>query len=92
MSVFVNESPTKEFKVGKGLRQGDPLSPFLFVIVVEGLIGLVRKSIYNGDFSDFHVNDRCLVDILQFVMLLFLLETVVGNTFGLSNRCLEDSK
>lgn len=42
MPVLVNGSPTKEFKVFRGLWQGDhPLSHFLFVMVAEGLSGLV---------------------------------------------------
>lgn len=34
---MVNISPTKEFEISKGVRQGDPMSPFLFIIVMEGL-------------------------------------------------------
>ncbi|XP_058751966.1 uncharacterized mitochondrial protein AtMg01250-like [Vicia villosa] len=66
MSVLVNGSPTKEFKVSKGLRQGDPLSPFLFVLVVEGLTGLVKNSMLSGDFQGFAFSENCKVDILQF--------------------------
>nr|GEY88243.1 RNA-directed DNA polymerase, eukaryota [Tanacetum cinerariifolium] len=36
-SILVNGSPTSEFSIKKGFRQGDPLSPFLFVLVMEGL-------------------------------------------------------
>jgi len=44
ISVLVNGSPTKEFKPKRGLRQDDPLTPFLFIIVAEGLTGLVREA------------------------------------------------
>ena len=37
LSVLVNGSPTLEFALEKGIRQGDPLSLLLFTIVAEGL-------------------------------------------------------
>ncbi|GKV11964.1 hypothetical protein SLEP1_g23173 [Rubroshorea leprosula] len=44
VSILVNGSPTRQFKVSKGLRQGDPLSPFLFLIIAEALNGIITKA------------------------------------------------
>ncbi|KAI3704850.1 hypothetical protein L1987_75079 [Smallanthus sonchifolius] len=47
-SVLVNGSPTFEFPCYKGMRQGDPISPFLFLIVMEGFSSMVRKASRSG--------------------------------------------
>lgn len=43
------------------------LSPFLFVLVSEGLTGLVKKSTLLGEFQSLKMNENCKVDVLQFV-------------------------
>ncbi|CAL5361639.1 unnamed protein product [Camellia sinensis] len=48
ISVLVNGSPTAEFSPQRGLRQGDPLSPFLFTMVAEGLNILLERAKEQG--------------------------------------------
>ena len=52
ISILVNGSPNDEFEVVRGLRQGYPLSLFIFNIVAEGLsmmfIEVVRKRLFGG--------------------------------------------
>ncbi|GJS55288.1 RNA-directed DNA polymerase, eukaryota, reverse transcriptase zinc-binding domain protein [Tanacetum coccineum] len=43
-STLVNGSPASEFSIKKGLRQGDPLSPFLFILVMEGLHVAIKDA------------------------------------------------
>lgn len=67
MSILVNDSPTNEFHLHKGLRQGDPLSPFLFLIAAEGLSYLMRKAEATREFEGFKIaGDKVTVSHLQF--------------------------
>ncbi|KAL0293706.1 UNVERIFIED_CONTAM: Retrovirus-related Pol polyprotein from type-2 retrotransposable element R2DM [Sesamum radiatum] len=51
-SVCINGAPHGFFRGARGLRQGDPMSPFLFVLVMEVLTLMLRQRIeQNGGFS-----------------------------------------
>jgi len=43
ISLFVNDTPTEEFGMKRGLRQGNLLASFLFLVVAERLTGLRRE-------------------------------------------------
>lgn len=49
--MIINGSPASEFKISKGVRQGDPLSQFLFIIVMEGLNVALEAAKDNGLFK-----------------------------------------
>jgi len=54
-SVLVNGCPTDEFPMERGLRQGDPLSPFLFLLVAEGFNVLMQSLVEAGLFHGYDV-------------------------------------
>jgi hypothetical protein len=75
-SVLLNGIPGKEFKCKRGVRQGDPLSPLLFVlgvdllqsvINVEALLGNLAhplSSDFSGDYPIIQHADDTLVILL----------------------------
>ncbi|XP_068474709.1 secreted RxLR effector protein 78-like [Phaseolus vulgaris] len=67
VSVLVNGSPTEEFIPSRGLRQGDPLAPFLFLVVAEGLTGLVREAVKANLLTGLKIGRKgTLMSLLQF--------------------------
>ncbi|XP_057425982.1 uncharacterized protein LOC130719377 [Lotus japonicus] len=78
----------------KGLRQGDPLAPFLFVIVAEGLNGLVKRAVLCNKLKPARVGKQAPIEVscLQFADdTLFIGEASAQNVvvFKCILRCFE---
>ena len=44
-SIVINGEPKGFITQSRGIRQGDPLSPYLFLLCAEGLLALLRKDV-----------------------------------------------
>ena len=73
---FNKWSPFGFFQSSKGLKQEDPLSPYLFVITMEVFSCLLRRAISGGYLSSWRVRDRSGERIL-ISHLLFADDTLV---------------
>ncbi|RVW41542.1 LINE-1 reverse transcriptase-like [Vitis vinifera] len=75
-SVMVNGSPTGFFQSSRGLRQGDPLSPYLFVVVMEAFSVLIKKAVDGGFLAPCLIRGR-RGEGVQISHLLFADDTLI---------------
>ena len=65
LSLLINGVATTFFKVGRGLRQGCPLAPLLFLVVVEGLGRAILYAKANETYQGISFgNDIVLTHVL----------------------------
>ena len=57
-SILINGSPNNFFGSSRGLRQGDPLSPMLFLIVMKVFSKMLRRVEGAGLIRGFKVESR----------------------------------
>nr|GEV94286.1 hypothetical protein [Tanacetum cinerariifolium] len=54
-SILINKGPSSEFLIVSGLKQGDPLAPFLFILVMESLHLFVTRAVNDGIFKGLRI-------------------------------------
>jgi len=79
--VFVNGNPTKQVNIKKTLKQGDPLAPFLFLLLTKGLGSLMK---FGGNFffskTSRFGGSEVVISHFQYVAdTLFIVESCVEN-------------
>lgn len=67
INTLVNRTPGREIACRRGLRQGDPLSPLLFTLVVDGLHAIIQKARKENLIKRLPASKRTLVSNLQYV-------------------------
>jgi len=74
-----------EFILSKGLRQGGPLGPFLFLIAVEGLAGMSRMADEKGLIDSLEIGYKKVeVNMLQYANdTLFFCEVNPKSVFNI---------
>ena len=73
-SLLINGDATTFFKYGRGLRQGFPLAPLLFLIVVEGL---GRALLFAKDRGSYH--GLSFSNNIELTHVLFVNDVVMVN-------------
>jgi len=84
-SVFFNGSLASFFNSSRGLRQGDPLSPLLFIVVMEAFCRLLSVTVESGHLSGFSVGSR--PPVIKISHLLFANDTLVFCEAYTSHLC-----
>lgn len=57
--VIINEVPSGLITLTRGIRYGDPLSPYLFILMLEALTRLIDRRVANGCIKGLKMNRRC---------------------------------
>lgn len=66
-SIIINGHPRGKIKATRGLRQGNPLPPFLFTLMVDYLSIMLTKGLDAGHVEGFNVRNSGLsINHLQF--------------------------
>ena len=65
--VLINGSPSNLFRESRGLRQGCPLSPFIFLLIADALSRIIEHAKKEGSFKGVMVTNSEELSHILFV-------------------------
>lgn len=72
-SILLNGGNAGSFSSSRGLRQSDPLSPFLFVLSAKFLSRLLLREEEEGRINDIKISRKGFLFLISFMRMTFLL-------------------
>lgn len=89
-SIIWNGAISQDFSPSRGIRQGDPISPYLFVLGMEKLSHIIVEAVENGGWKPFRVGRRGpLVSHLLFADDLILFGEATIEQARVTKDCLD---
>ena len=84
-AILINGSTLPSFNIDRGIRQGCPLSPLLFLLVMEGLSRLIATEKRRGGLQGLKIMEHfCLTHLLFVDDILIFLNGSVRDTISLN--------
>jgi len=66
-SILINGIPSRPFRPSRGIRRGDPLSPFLFVLMAEGLGRHIKQALLSNRLKGLSIHNLPTISHQQFM-------------------------
>ncbi|GAU26994.1 hypothetical protein TSUD_290460 [Trifolium subterraneum] len=86
-SVLMNSDRVGPISPGRGLRQGDPLSPYLFILVTKCLTALIHQAVGRGDLHGVRIcrgaPEANVAEVNELMRTLHTYETASGQEVNL---------
>jgi len=89
-AVLVNGEPSGFFQGSRGLRQGCPLSPLLFILIIDGLSRSIQAAKDRGDIQGVKVSRNHSLTHLMFVDDVLLFGLLLVNEWHCFKRILQN--
>lgn len=89
-SLLINMNIYGSFNLGRGLRHGDPLSPFLFILCSEILTRMLANEEMNGSLHDIKINRNApAVSHLMYAYGILIMCRANRNDVVVVKRCFD---